>query len=117
MTLREKQSKFVELVALLISEFTERGFALTFGEAWRSPQEAARDAATGAGIAHSLHTQRLAIDMNLFIDGQLQTDTAAYEPMGVWWEAQSRDGYTCCWGGRFSRPDGDHFSIEHEGVK
>ena len=41
MTLREKQSAFVRLVAELIQQATAQGTELTFGEAYRSPEEAA----------------------------------------------------------------------------
>lgn len=116
MTLSEKQQAFAVLVARLILEAASRGWGVTFGEAWRSPEEAARLAKTGAGIKRSLHTQRLAVDLNLFIDGKYQKDSFAYAPLGEWWEAQSTPTLTCAWGGRFQdRPDGNHFSVEHEG--
>lgn len=115
LSLREKQSAFVILVGRLIAEATARDYALTFGETYRSPEEAARLAHEGLGIRHSLHTVRLAIDLNLFIDGTYQARSDAYEPLGTWWEAQSTGDLVCAWGGRFSTPDGNHFSIEHEG--
>lgn len=115
MTLAEKQQAFALLVGMLICETYSRGWALTFGETYRSPEEAARLAKAGLGIKQSLHTKRLAIDLNLFIDGKYQTDSAAYEPLGEWWEAQSTEHIVCAWGGRFSRPDGNHFSVEHDG--
>ncbi|EOT8011848.1 TPA: M15 family metallopeptidase, partial [Escherichia coli] len=61
---------------------------------------------------NSLHTLRLAVDFNLFINGKYQADTDAYRPLGEYWESI---GGT--WGGRFSRADGNHFSLEHNGVK
>ncbi|ELR1854532.1 M15 family metallopeptidase, partial [Escherichia coli O22:H8] len=70
------------------------------------------NAKTGKGIRNSLHTLRLAVDFNLFINGEYQTDTDAYRPLGEYWESI---GGT--WGGRFSRADGNHFSLEHNGVK
>lgn len=115
MTLREKQSWFVILVGRLIAEATRRGYALTFGEAYRSPEEATRLAKAGNGIASSLHTSRLAIDLNLFLDGKYQSSTAAYLSLGEWWEAQSTTELTCTWGGRFG--DGNHFSVAHGGRK
>jgi hypothetical protein len=115
MTLREKQSRFVVLVAQLIQHASGLGFELTFGETYRSPEEAARLAALGKGIRQSLHTKRLAIDLNLFKDGVYLTSSEAHQPLGEWWEAQSTAEYTCAWGGRFTRPDGNHFSLEHGG--
>jgi hypothetical protein len=113
MTLRQRQSIFVRKVAALIEHAYASGYELTFGEAYRSPEEAARLAAAGKGIAKSLHTQRLAIDLNLFQDGLYLDQTAAYKPLGDWWEAQSEPGIECCWGGRFR--DGNHFSVSHQG--
>ena len=112
MTLRQKQSLFAKLVALLILNIDTRGYAVTFGEAYRSPEEAARLARIGKGIKNSLHRSRLAIDLNLFINGQFQTKTAAYRPLGEWWESQDS---LCRWGGRFKRADGNHFSLAHGG--
>ena len=110
MTLREKQSLFVHLVAQLIFEAQMRGYALTFGEAWRPPETAALYAKQKKGIANSLHTQRLAIDLNLFKDGKYLPSTEAHRPLGEWWEQQHE---LCRWGGRFK--DGNHYSLEHEG--
>lgn len=112
MTLRQKQSFFVGLVADLIREAHRQGFELTFGEAYRSPEEAARLATLGAGIRNSLHTVRLAIDLNLFRDGRYLSSTEAHRPLGIWWEAQHP---LCRWGGHFR--DGNHYALEHEGRK
>lgn len=113
MTLREKQSLFATLAAKLILRANEMGLAVTFGEAYRSPEEAARLAALGKGIKASLHTQRLAIDLNLFKDGVYLSASEDYRALGEWWETHSFDGAECCWGGRFH--DGNHFSISHGG--
>lgn len=115
MTLREKQSIFVRLAASLILRAYREGYELTFGETYRSPEEAARLAALGKGITKSLHTQRLAIDLNLFKDGKYLAASEAHRPLGEWWEELSTDDYQCCWGGRFG--DGNHYSVEHAGRK
>ncbi|HBX8313279.1 M15 family metallopeptidase [Klebsiella pneumoniae] len=113
MTLSEKQQLFTRLIAQLILWADEKGYRLTFGEAYRTPEQAALNAKKGSGISNSLHTKRLAVDLNLFINGQYQTDSAAYLPLGEYWESLGGS-----WGGRFkSRPDGNHFSLEHEGVR
>lgn len=115
MTLRQKQSAFTRLVAHLILHAYRQGYELTLGEAYRSPEEAARLEKAGKGIKASLHTQRLAIDLNLFKDGRFLTSSEDYRPLGLWWEQQSTEGYECCWGGTFA--DGNHFSISHGGRK
>lgn len=115
MTLRQKQSEFVLAVSDLIQEADDRGYSLTLGEAWRSPEEAKRLAKAKKGISNSLHTIRLAIDLNLFIDGVYQKDTEAYRPLGEWWEKQSTRELTYVWGGHWG--DGNHFSFSHGGRK
>ncbi|MGK8663533.1 M15 family metallopeptidase [Serratia marcescens] len=113
MTLSEKQQLFTKLIAQLILWADEKGYRLTFGEAYRTPEQAALNAKKGSGIRNSLHTKRLAVDLNLFINGQYQTNSAAYLPLGEFWESIGGS-----WGGRFrDRPDGNHFSLEHEGVR
>lgn len=113
MTLSEKQRKFTRMVADLIVWAYAHGYELTFGEALRSKEQAQANAASGAGISNSLHLIRLAVDLNLFKDGVYQTDSGAYAPLGEYWESLGGS-----WGGRFkTRPDGNHFSLEHEGVR
>jgi hypothetical protein len=110
MTLRQKQSLFARHAALLILRAYELGYEVTLGEAWRSPEEAARLAKTGRGIARSLHTERLAIDLNLFKSGQYLAGTEDHRELGEWWEAQHE---LARWGGRFR--DGNHYSFTHGG--
>ena len=113
MTLSEKQQLFTVMVASLIHWAEEHGYRLTFGEAYRTPEQAALNAKKGSGISNSLHTQRLAVDFNLFVNGQYKTRTEDYLPLGEYWESLGG-----AWGGRFkSRPDGNHFSLEHNGVR
>ncbi|EMK7397435.1 M15 family peptidase, partial [Escherichia coli] len=82
MKLSEKQQLFAVMIADLIHWAQEHGYRLTFGEAYRTPEQAALNAKTGKGIRNSLHTLRLAVDFNLFINGEYQTDTDAYRPLG-----------------------------------
>ena len=109
-TLRQKQSRFALMAARLILQAQAMGYEVTLGEAYRSPAEAARLAAAGRGIARSLHTDRLAIDLNLFKNGRYLDSTEDHRPLGEWWESI---GGT--WGGRFK--DGNHYSLAHEGRK
>ena len=113
-TLRQKQSRFVNGVARLIEHAYDMGYELTFGDVYRSPEQAAANAAAGTGIAKSLHTIRLAIDLNLFRNGQFLPNSSDHAPLGTFWKALGPD---YCWGGDFSKPDGNHYSIEHEGRK
>lgn len=114
MTLGEKQRKFTLYVALLIQYAYARGFELTFAEAYRTPEQAAVNASNGTGTLTSLHISRLAIDLNLFRDGAYLTGTADHRPLGNFWKSLDP---LCCWGGDFSKPDGNHYSMLHEGRK
>lgn len=111
--LKDRQTLFARLLALLITEAFARGYEVTLGECWRSPEEARRLAGTGQGIARSLHSDRLAVDLNLFKNGQYLSLSEQYAELGEWWETQNA---LCRWGGRFStRPDGNHFSVTYQG--
>lgn len=115
MTLGEKQRLFTRLLGELIRFAYANGFELTLGDAYRSPEQAKLNAQSGKGIANSLHTQRLAIDLNLFIDGVYQAKSEAYKPLGDYWKSLDAG---CCWGGDWhTKQDGNHFSITHDGVK
>ena len=114
MTLREQQSLFVQLVAKLIEWTYANGYELTFSEAYRSQTEAEINARTGAGIANSLHCLRLAIDFNLFKDGALLSTVADYQPLAAFWKTLSP---LAKWGGDFSSPDADHFSLTYGGIQ
>lgn len=110
MTLGAKQRQFTRMVAELIVWAYQQGFELTWGEAYRTPEQAALNAKSGKGIANSLHGDRLAVDLNLFKDGVYLSETKHHEPLGQYWESI---GGT--WGGRFG--DGNHYSLAHEGRK
>src|SRR5688572_9941080 len=115
MTLGEKQRLFARLVSLLIEYAYQKGYEITFGDAYRSPEQAAKNSVQGIGIKRSLHVQRLAIDLNLFKDGTFLTNTEDHLELGIFWESLHP---LCRWGGRFRpNPDGNHYSLEHEGVK
>lgn len=111
-TLGQKQQRFVRMLAKLFEFAFAKGYGITLGEAWRTPEQAEWDAQQGKGIVHSVHCDRLAIDLNLFQAGQYCADNDAYQPLGEYWESLGG-----CWGGRFTIRDGNHFSIEHNGFK
>lgn len=137
-SLRQKQSRFVLMLAQLFQYADSKGYALTLGEAYRSDEQAEINALgtngrgmlstfiqakfpllaaairnnTGSGIRNSLHTQRLALDLMLFnkSTGTYLPATEDHRALGEFWESL---GGT--WGGRFN--DGGHYSLEHNGVK
>ena len=112
MTLGERQRRFTECIGRLILWAYENGFELSFGDAYRSPEQAALNAASGKGIKDSLHTKRLAVDFNLFVDGVFQQTTEAHKPLGDYWESLDP---LCRWGGNFTtRKDGNHYELRDD---
>lgn len=136
MTLGDAQRQFTPMVARLILWAYDNGYQLTFGEAYRSDEQAEIHALgfnkrsraafvlrpefpelaskiennSGNGVRNSLHCDRLAVDFNLFRDGVLLTKTEDFKPLGEIWETM---GGT--WGGRFG--DAPHFSLAFGGRK
>jgi hypothetical protein len=110
------QEQFAQSVAMLIQEAARRGYTVTFGEAWRTAQQAQWDADHGTGITHSLHMERLAVDLNVFVNGAYQADDSSgcYKALGEWWKAL---GPNYKWGGDFKLVDLDHFSLSPDGVR
>ena len=107
MLLSELQRLFARDTVLLFQYIKEEGYAFTYGEAMRSPEQAEIYAKQGKGIADSLHCKRLAIDINLFNEkGEYQDATEAYIKFGCFWEHLSPSNR---WGGNFKRKDGNHF--------
>ncbi len=117
MTLSEKQRLFTKLVGELITWSYANGYELTFGEAQRGKLQAEANAAEGVGIASSNHLRRLAVDLNLFLNGEYRVDSEAYKPLGDYWKSLSTSECECAWGGDFHKPDGNHFSVEWNGVR
>lgn len=106
MTLREAQEIFARNVAKLIEFIFDSGYTCTLGEAFRTKEQALIYAEKGIGSATSLHCKRLAIDLNIFKDGEYLTKSEDYEFAGIFWMALHEDN---TWGG--AGADGNHFSM------
>jgi hypothetical protein len=110
MQLWQKQSIFSQNVAQLLQYIYSKGFSVSLGEAYRTPEQAHLDALKGIGIADSLHCKRLAIDLNLFsAQGEYLSDPKEYEQFGVYWETLhpfNRNGRN------FKRGDANHFEMQ-----
>lgn len=106
MSLREYQELFTKNIGLLIGFIFSQGYSCTFGEAYRTKEQAAIWAKQGKGVNNSLHCKRLAIDLNLFKDGVYQTSSDAYEFAGNYWYTLDPRN---TWGGAGN--DGNHFSM------
>lgn len=107
MTLREAQSKFARDVAKLIERATSLGYDVAFGWAYRPPEFAQIYEKLKIGVARSIHELKLGVDLDLFINGVYQEMTEAHQPLGEYWESLDPENR---WGGRFARPDGNHYS-------
>lgn len=114
-TLRQKQTRFALAVARLIQKADEMGYAMTIGEVERTQAQASVNAASGAGISNSLHTQRLAIDLHLFrADGHYITDGEGHAELGRWWKTLAPDHRH---GGDFAKRDWNHYSLTPDGKR
>jgi len=115
--LKYKQRRFGFMVALLILKAHELGFECVIGDAAFScmlnkvgKPEGDLLAKTLGHRKNSNHFLCLAVDLELFFDGRYLTETSDHEPLGEYW--MSLGG---AWGGDFN--DGNHYSLEHNGVK
>ena len=86
MTLGDFQRKFTFNIHLLIQFAYSQGYELTFGEAYRTQyQQEQYFKEHKTEILHSNHLNRLAIDFNLFKDGQLLITPFDFLPLGNYW--------------------------------
>ena len=109
MTLREKQSIFLKNVAKLILWAFEHGYELTGGELHRPDEMQEIYFQQGkTETKNGRHQKRLAIDLNLFIDGKYQRNREAYAPLAEYWKSLHPDnvaGYDWGW-------DANHFEMK-----
>ncbi len=101
MTLREARIIFSFYFAeKLCQKARELGFDYAFDEITNHQ-----------GTGHkkdSLHYFGCAGDLILYKNGVYLDKTEDYQELGEYWESVNSD---CKWGGRFSKPDGNHFSF------
>lgn len=112
-TLSEQQRLFVRLLPRLFDYAHSMGYELTLGDAFRDPRVFGMiGEPKGYGHARSAHKNRLAIDLNLWKDGNYLSDTPSYTFLGDYWESLHP---LCRAGIHFG--DGNHFSMIRDGVK
>ena len=111
--LNTAQFEFMEDLGKLLCYIYQQGYTCTGAELYRTPEQAQLNAKKGIGARKSAHTNRLAIDLNLFKDGVYLQDTESHKPFGEFWKLLRIDNR---WGGDFTRKDGNHYSKEFEGV-
>lgn len=114
MKLLEKQMLFAKLVPRLIDKAYELGYTVTLGDAYRDPRVFGTiGTKQGYGHAKSAHKARLAIDLNLFKFGVFLQDSKFHKELGEYWKGLHE---LCRWGGDFTTPDGNHYSLFHENI-
>ena len=101
MSKSDDQWEFLQDVSLLIQFAASQKLKLTGGNLYRNPEQNR----VVEGTENSKHKDRMAIDLNLFIGGEFQTETDAHKPLGDFWETIRPEN---SWGGRFN--DGNHYS-------
>jgi len=95
-TLRQKRCLFTKHVSILI----QYAFAVGYEVAG---DDLVRKITCSHGSQSSKHRRGLAIDLNLYINGDYQRKTKAHIKLGKFWESLPH----CKWGGRFE--DGNHY--------
>ena len=108
--LLKKQMKFTQNVAKLIQFANKKGYELTFGETFRTLYQQYEYIRQGKSwTTKSQHLKRLAVDFNLFKNGEFMTNSKSYRVLGRYWEGLNKYNV---WGGRFK--DGNHFEMRHD---
>lgn len=105
----DKQSKFTTAIGLLIQYAEYNGYQLTFGDAYRDPRvHGAPGIKKSYSASNSVHKQRLAVDFNLFVDGNYaQGECEEFSDLHEFWEFLG--------GARAIEGDPNHFSFDHNG--
>ena len=103
-----EQWEFLQDVAKLIEKAKQLGITLTGGELYRTLEQQAIYLKSGKSkTSKSKHLERLAIDFNFFVNGQLTYDKKTIQPLGDYWESLNTANR---WGGNFtSFIDTPHF--------
>jgi hypothetical protein len=119
--LRNYQARCTQAVAYFVTQIPriDNGrHQVALGEAHRPDWVAAQYAKRGIGIAESLHTKKLAIDLLLFTDGVYQSQPEAYKPLAeLWLQVAPAFGVVPAAGYYFKSRDAVHFSCSWEGFK
>jgi hypothetical protein len=110
-SVRQKQSRFSQMLAALRIAAHDMGYELTEGDGYRDPRlHGEYGEKKGYGATYSLHKLRLAHDFNIFKDGVYLRKGEQYSDLGAYWISLGGE-----WGGSGNRNDGNHFSLAHDG--
>ena len=115
MTLREARVAFSRCIAEMILVAHDLGYEMALAEGMDRLTE---HDPTSDHMPGSLHEIGLAQDIDLYKNGLWLSKTEDHTPFGEWWEAKGvLDGLPLAWGGRFKRPDGNHYSFAWKGKR
>ena len=114
MTLNAKQVEFTRTIAYFLVWCAENDYEVIGAELYRTQEQADWYASQDRGIANSVHTKKLALDIFRYVNGRISWKNEDYEEMGEKWKSMHP---LARWGGDFRRKDSVHFSFEHNGVK
>lgn len=113
LTLRTARCHFSQAVAALMIHAASLGYEIAMGEGMDRVTE--KDPTTDH-MKGSLHEIGLAIDMDLYLKGVYLMASEDHEPLGTWWEDYGVEhGLPLVWGGNFTKPDGNHYSLRWQG--
>ena len=106
MRLSDAQKEFsFHIGCLLVHIGKTPNHACTVGDFFRDPRVHGHlGQKKSYSSANSRHKEKLAADINLFINDQYQTTTEAHKPFGEYWESLHPDNV---WGGAWD--DGNHY--------
>lgn len=105
LSLSRQQQIFAKHIALLILFADSRGYSVTFGDAYRDPRVHGKyGEKLSYASANSEHKRRLAVDLNLFKDGEYLGRTDDHVELGAFWESLDEQNE---WGGAWE--DGNHY--------
>ena len=115
MTLRQARCAYSICVAELVLYAVSQGYEVALDEGTERITE--KDP-TSDHRKGSLHHLGLAQDLLLYLKGVYLRDSAQYLFLGQFWkELGVKKGLNLTWGGDFTSPDGNHFSMGWNGLK
>lgn len=102
MNLLERRMIFTNNICKLVTFITNQCIGVTIGECYRTQEQAEIYAKQGVGIKDSQHCKGLAVDINLFCNGEYLKDVKDYKIAGQYWEYLHNNNR---WGGNWDRDD------------
>ena len=102
MKLGHRQKLFSSFVPLLLMRMITQGYTPKIAYVKRCQF-------CPVGAKNSLHKEKTAIDIDLFLDGKYLEDTESHRQFGEFWKSLSPRNR---WGGDFRNGDGNHYETK-----